>query len=245
MEASNNSVFSKPANKQLKRAYPRYFDSNSEATKSLVLDMKPQASNVITHNVIFPENTREFWQAPDVYLIQRTLAVRRYTTGLFDYIYLNRQTSSQNEVKFQIPTSKIGLLINWMESIKNRVKLNADGKRGLPDHTEVTLYSDITSKDFFKHKDTFNCETFYIRPFLSAYGSLQFRMLEELDEDFHRTIESNTGFFNWCGPSSQISLSVFLGLLKVLKTIKQTLVEKTTQQEENKENQEEIEDLIF
>lgn len=221
MDKENNPQKSGSENSQpLRRKYPRYYNSESDleqfiGAKNLLLDFTPTTKQVKIFN---PEDSEEFWCTPDVKSINNVLLVKRFSSG-FDFVHLMRLNAKTASTKFKFPASFIGTLISKLSEIMLKLEVMPDGTIILPGSTFPTTREELSKDAFWSGENCVKLCTFYMKPYMSEYGSLMFRLHIRVPERSFRTFTENGATTAWMGPASSISLSVAEGFLKVLKEI--------------------------
>jgi len=202
------------------RTYPRYYDSEADleqfiGAKQLTLNFSPTTKQV--KNVL-PEDSEEFWCTPDAKSIHNVLVVKRFSCGL-DFMHLMRINQKVSASKFKYPNSLTGVLIAKLSEIMLKLEVTPDGVIVLPDAPFVSR-EDLTKESFWTGEDCIKLCAFYMKPYMSEYNTLMFRLHQRIPEKNFRTFTDNGVTTTWMGPAASISLPVAEGLLKVLKELK-------------------------
>lgn len=225
-ESSTLFRLQKPGNKKqnsledIKKRVTR--DDPITNRKNLTLSFTPRMRVRVLSNAkpepVFPENTDEFWTSGNVRAVGDTLLVKRHREGIFDYIHMAKITSFGRST-FKFPTSMIDMLISRMEYMLKLIEVDEDNNVYYPGITEPTPYDQLADERFWNDDTVIKLMKYRLRPFISQYGKLCFRMLMEVPEQHKRY---NMGKLSWSGPSASISFDSFRELLSLLREIKQT-----------------------
>lgn len=203
-----------------RRAYPRYFDSEADleqfiGAKQLTLNFTPTTKQVKSY---LPEDSEDFWCTPDAKSVNNILVVKRFSCGL-DFLHIMRINQKASASKFKYPASLTGSLVSRLSDIMLKLEVTPDGIIVLPD-APVATREDLAKESFWAGEDCIKLCAFYIKPYISEYNSLMFRLHQRVPEKNFKVFTDNGTTTTWFGPASSISLPVAEGLLKVLKGMK-------------------------
>ncbi len=224
METPENSSGSdsKTNAPERKRPYPRYFSKEVEeliAPKNLTLNFTPKTSKCSSAVV---ENNDEFWTTDGTIPVGNSniLLVKRYRDGLSDYVYMLRLNTmgGNNGSKLKFPSFWSSTLVKKMEETIARFERDPEGRVSLPECQEVTPRDEL-SEDSFWETGALRIANIRIKPFLSEFGTLTFRIWMEVDSKFYRTYENENGVTIWKGPQCNISTDCYVGLMEALKIL--------------------------
>lgn len=203
-----------------RRAYPRYYDSDADleqfiGTKQLTLNFSTAANQVKN---FLPEDSEDFWCTPDAKSVNNILMVKRYTCGI-DFVHLKRINQKASASKFKYPASLTGSLISKLREIMLKLEVTPEGVIVLPDAPNATR-EDLAKESFWTGEDCIKLCAFYVKPYMSEYNTVMFRLHQRVPEKHYKTFNDNGATTIWFGPASSISLQVAEGLLQILKEIK-------------------------
>lgn len=222
MDPRANSQGSSDGQKQTypRRAYPRYYDSEADleqfiGAKQLTLNFSPTTKQVKNFQ---PEDSEDFWCTPDAKSVNNILVVKRFSCGI-DFVHIMRINQKASASKFKFPSSLTGSLISRMSDIMLKLEVTPDGIIVLPDAQHFSR-EDLAKESFWSGEDCIKLCAFYMKPYMSEYNTLMFRLHQRVPEKNFKSFTDNGMTTTWMGPASSISLPVAEGLLKVLKEIK-------------------------
>lgn len=192
--------------------------ASGQPRKNHTLNFTPRVRVPVVNNPLpaFPETTDEFWTSGPVQAIGDSLLVKRHRDGAFDHVHLAKITTYGRSL-FKIPTSMVETLVSRMEGLLMQIEVDESGKYHYPGITEPTPQDDLADDYFWNEEVTIKIVKFRLRPYLSIFGKLTFRMLMEVSDEHKRY---NLGKVCWAGPSSALSFDNFRALLEVFKGIK-------------------------
>lgn len=198
-----------------KPKFKRYFHGDGgEAT----LDFTPVTLKKVENTHV--DENEFFWSSGDVHAIGESLLVKRYYSNGQDFVYLQRLNSTAAASRFKFPSGMILILLVRMKEIIDKVGKDEDGKfflETIPPYNGPT--KDFSADSFWKGKELIKIQRFHMMPYHSFFG-LQFRLFQEVPEDFHREYMAKDGkLVPWKGAQNSISFSVFKGLYKALVDI--------------------------
>ncbi len=221
MDSQDNSLqgsSGKPSH--VRRLYPRYYDTEADldqfiGAKQLTLNFSPASKQVKN---FLPEDSDEFWCTPDAKHVNNILVIKRFTCGI-DFVHLMRINQKASASKFKYPASLTNTLLSKMKETMLKLEVTPDGTIVLPDAQNATR-KELAEDSFWTGEDCIKLCAFYIKPYMSEYNCLMFRLHQRVPEKNFKTFTENGATTTWYGPASSISLQVAEGLLKVLKEIK-------------------------
>lgn len=204
-----------------KRAYPRYYDKEVEELifpKKLTFEFTPKTFRV---NSASDENTNEFWATPGTVPVGNTVLVKRVKDGMSDNVFLLRLNarSTNGGTKLKFPSFWISTVVKKMEQILQHLEPNSDGQMAIPECQTVIPRDELSTDGFWQHPSTINIARLKMRPYLSEFHTLMFRLHTEVDSKFHKVYENESGDVMWKGPACSISASTFIELADALKTL--------------------------
>lgn len=160
-----------------------------------------------------------FWSTPGTICIGKNLHLKRFQDEFDDSVHILRIDKNSNGKTFKFPSFFISTLILRMKEIWNKLEQGADQKWKLPGYDKVTEWNEMTSDEFWNGPDSIKIAQFRMKPYLSSYETMQFRIWNEIDKEFHRTFENEKGTVVWRGPVATITLDSFKKLLSALENI--------------------------
>lgn len=221
-ENSSGSGSSQTNAPERKRPYPRQFSKEVEdliAPKELTLQFTPKTSKV-SSNIV--ENNDDFWTTSGTIPVGNSniLLVKRYRDGLSDNVYMLRLNNmgGANGSKLKFPSFWISTFVKRMGETINRFERDADGRMMLPEIQDVTPRDEL-AEDSFWDSGALRIAKIRIKPFLSEFGTLTFRLWMEVDPKFHREYQNEKGVTAWKGPQCNISVDCYVGLKEALQTL--------------------------
>lgn len=166
------------------------------------------------------EDNTLFWSTPGVISVGNGIYVKRFKNEYHDNIHILRTSSKSGGTKFKFPSYFIPNVVFRLEAIFNKLELDANKKWTLPGYEKITSWDEFSSETFWSGEDEVRIFDFRIKPYLSSYGTLQFRMWNAVDEEFHKTFENKNGTYVWRGPMTSYGLEACKGLVSALKKLK-------------------------
>lgn len=137
-----------------------------------------------------PEKESKFWSTPGVIQAGSTVKVKRFLDGLLDSTYIARKNSfNGNYTIFKIPNFNVWPLTVYMEGILQKVIIDPFGNQVIPGYDISTPTNQLNNKTFWQDgRDTFHALNFWMKPFLSEFGTIQFRIWEEIAVQKHKSV---------------------------------------------------------
>lgn len=166
------------------------------------------------------KNERSTWSTPGTITAGKTLYVKRFKSEYEDNIHLLRINQRSEGTKFQFPSFFIPDVIARLNAILNKVEDNGEGKCSLVGCENVTNWYEFTSDSFWAGGDSIKVSQFRMKPYISSFGTLNFRLWNEIDEEYYKTFENSHGTFTWRGPMASISLHACRKLVSALEKLK-------------------------
>lgn len=182
---------------------------NEVTNMPLIIEKKTQS----------PEMYPSFWVTPRTKDAGNLIRVKRFSDGREDNIHILRINYDNSGSRFKFPSFFMCILISRMENILKRLVLDDDKTWKLNGLTEITTWNDLKTDSFWKGSEAVKILRFHLCPYISEYGTLKFRLWNEVADEFQKTYEKDGGFVSWRGPAISIGVSAFKGLLKALKEL--------------------------
>lgn len=163
-----------------------------------------------------PEQMDHFWTTIGVIQVGKNVMVKRCFDGLLDNTYISRKNvKSDHNTVFKIASFCLKDLISYMEGMLAKISISSLGIHqlaGLP----LLLATQIDGNEFWSEgEDTFHMNELWMKPYLTDWGMIQFRVWNQVPERLHRHFQD--GSPAWTGPRCSLTMPVFLELVGVLK----------------------------
>lgn len=168
-----------------------------------------------------------FWTTPGTQAIGTSVLVKRFDDGGEDNIHIMRINKDYLGSKFKFPSSFIPVLVERLKGYLEKLEYTDDKKWKIPGIEKITSWEELTSDEFWAGDDYIKIAQLRIKPFLAAYGSIQFRLWNEVAN--YQTFENPDGSTKlWRGSAASISVAVMKKLVAVLEKLENTEPEKQT-----------------
>lgn len=152
-----------------------------------------------------------FLATPGVIKIGDTVRVKRFVDQCRDTVFLYRSNKRiMQPTKITFPSYIIGSIISYLEDIKLKVYKNPNNEMTFPGLFHVVpSYELAKNKDFFWLEGPYtfhvNDTIFWMKPFMSEHGNMQFRLWNKLDDIAYRYHADGSV---WKGPMTSLNYSV-------------------------------------
>lgn len=166
-----------------------------------------------------PEIYPSFWVTPRTKDAGNFLLVKRFSNGNEDNVHIMRINHKQSGSRFKFPSFFMSILISRMESIIKRLHLNNDQRWALNGLSTSTAWNELSSDVFWNGPEALKILRFHFCPYISEYGTLTFRLWNEVDKAHQKSYETDDGTMLWRGPAVSIGVAALKGLLKALKEL--------------------------
>ncbi|MES2286670.1 MAG: hypothetical protein V4547_13360, partial [Bacteroidota bacterium] len=109
----------------------------------------------------------------------------------------------------------------------DKLEFTEDKKWKLPGIEKITSWEELSTDEFWAGDDYIKIAQLRIKPFLAAYGSIQFRLWNQAEN--YQTYENPDGTTKiWRGSSASISVAIMRKLVAVLEKLADAEPEKNT-----------------
>ncbi len=168
----------------------------------------------------YPELHPSFWSTLGTIHVNDCLLVKRFSDGNDDNVYLLQDNYRMAASRFKFPSLFLSILIQRMEGYLKRLEYDDEYTWKLNGLSEITRWNDLRTNLFWNGPEAVKIQRFHMRPYISEYGTLTFRLWNEADEDEDKgASDSDENIVQCRGPVASIGVSAFKELLKALKRL--------------------------
>lgn len=173
-----------------------------------------------------PENSAGFFASPNTITASSSLLVKRYTNGKEDTIHILRLNKGPKGSRFKFPALFASTVSKRLRETFNQLEQVGENGWKLPGLETPTAYDDLSEDHFWADKSTIRVVTFHIRPYISTYNKLMFRVWNAVDAANQKVYDNERGKVLWKGPVASLSLEEAKGLATALEQLSRSAPER-------------------
>lgn len=166
-----------------------------------------------------PDQSPDFFTSPGTQIVMNNLLVKRYSNGSDDNIYIIRLNKGPNGSRFRFPALFISSFIKKMNDLLKKLEPGENNAWTLPGMETISTWKDMSSDPFWEHESSLRIMNFRVRPYFATFGTIMFRMWNEVEEAHQKTYESDRGQVMWRGPATSITVEMMRRLVSAMEKL--------------------------
>ncbi len=165
------------------------------------------------------EDSDAFWTTPDVQSAGDTVLVKRFKNETDDNVHIMRLNKDYPGSKFKFPSTFLTALVDRTKAVLGQLELGEDNKWKLAGCESISSLKVLSTDEFWTGDNCIKIVKFRIKPYVSPYGTVQFRLWQEVEEGQYKTFETAEGSRTWRGPAISLGVGAMKKLAAALEKL--------------------------
>lgn len=164
------------------------------------------------------EQSPGFFASAGTIAASANLLVKRYSNGREDTVHILRLNKGPKGSRFRFPSLFLSTISKRLNELLEQVNKVGDNWK-LPGLETPSSYDDLSDEQFWADKKTIKIVQFHLKPFITPYNKLMFRLWNAVDPSNQKVYENEKGKIIWKGPVASLTLEETRALATALETL--------------------------
>lgn len=167
-----------------------------------------------------------FFASPGTIAASASLLVKRYANEREDTIHILRLNKGPKGSRFRFPSLFASTVSKRLFDVLEQMEQVGDSNWKLPGLETTSTYEDLSEDQFWMDKYAIKVVMFHVRPYITSYNKLMFRMWNAVDPANQKVYENDKGKVLWKGPVASLTVDETRGLATALLQLTKTAAER-------------------
>ncbi len=152
------------------------------------------------------EQSAGFFASRGTIAASASLLAKRYSNGKEDTIHILRLNKGPKGSRFRFPALFVSTVSKRLNALLEQVTNEGYNDWKLPGLDAISSYDELGEDQFWDDKSTIRVVQFHIRPFVTTYKTLMFRMWNAVDPSKQKVYDNDKGKVIWKGPVASLTV---------------------------------------
>ncbi len=179
-------------------------------------NLKEELESSFGVNMETHEQSAGFFASRGTIAASASLLAKRYSNGNDDTIHILRLNKGPKGSRFRFPALFVSTVSKRLNAVLDQLQQVGENGWKLPGLDTPSTYDDLSDDQFWADGNTIRVVQFHIRPYITTYNKLMFRMWNAVDPINQNVYDNEKGKVIWKGPVASLSVIEAKGLAAAL-----------------------------